>query len=146
MLVGNSGVRCDLTGETLEEDFTYYSVTGRKIHVAGKVVSPREIGIDLDLCETAYQALLTKCRPHIGHTVFEGGMKCELSGKVLSGEYDYWHLAFDKVKVATSKADAKTGDVPVEVINGILDLNVCLEEGGALLEVQSRWRKALTPS
>ena len=146
MLIDHSAVRCDLTGEMLKGDFTYYSATGKKIHVTGNSVSPREIGIDLDLCEAAFQALMTKCRPHIGHTVFEGAMKCELSGKVLTGEYDYWHLTFDKVVVMTSKADPKTGDVPVEVINGVLDLNICMEEGAGLLETKDRWRKAPTPS
>jgi hypothetical protein len=148
MLVQRSGVRCDLTGIILSGDFVYYSVTGRKIHVMEKVVtSDKEVGIDLDLCESAFQSLIEKCRPFIGHTVFDGAtMKCELSGKTLSGQYDYWHLVFDKISVPSSKADPKTGDVPIEVINGVLDLNICHEEGEKLLETKGTWRKTPMPS
>ena len=147
MLIDNSGVRCDMTGEILKGDFVYYSITGVRVHIVGDKATPyRDTLIDMDICEAAFQTLINRCRPFVGQMVQKGSLKCELSGATLSGEFDYWHLVIDKIVVPTSKADQKNGDVPIEVVNGVLDLNICQAEGDKMLETKASWRKAPMPS
>ncbi len=148
MLINNgSGIRCDLTGEILNGDFVYYSVSGTMVHVSVDKVTPnRTAMLDLDISESAYQAFIERCRPNLGHTVRKGSLKCDLSGVVMSGEYDYWHLTFDKVTVPISKADSKTGNVPLVIMNGVFDLNVAVEEVKKMMEAKDTWRKAPMPS
>lgn len=148
MLINNgSGIRCDLTGEILSGDFVYYSASGTMVHVSADKITPnRTTMLDLDISESAYQSFIERCRPNLGHTVQKGSLKCDLSGVVLSGQYDYWHLTFDKVLVPISKADSKTGNVPLVIMNGVFDLNVTVEEVKKMMEAKDTWRKAPMPS
>lgn len=148
MLIDKVGIKCDLTGEVLKGDFFYYSVTGKKIIVSGDRITPnKEIAIDLDISATAYKSILDKCKQHIG-SIADGKkfIKCELSGQTLSEEFEYYNLAFDKIDVFYSKADQKTGDVPIEVMNNVLDLNIGPQEASKLLETKNKWRTTNTPS
>lgn len=146
MLIDKVGIKCDLTGEVLKDDFFYYSVSGKKINVSGDKITPhKEVAIDLDISEIAFKSILEKCKPHIGF-MGKNSIKCELSGKVLSGEFEYYNLVFDKIEVLYSKADKETGDVPIEVMNGVLDLNIDSQEALRLLETKNKWRAVNTPS
>lgn len=146
MLIEKVGIKCDLTGEVLKNDFSYYSISGKKISVSGEKITPsKDIIIDLDISENAFQSILEKCKQFIGFTG-KNAIKCELSGKILSGQFEYYNLVFDKIEVFYSRADKQTGDVPIEVMNGVLDLNIGLEEGAKLLEAKSKWRATNLPS
>lgn len=146
MLIDKVGIKCDLTGKILKDDFQYFSISGKKILVDGeKIVPAKDISIDLDISEDAFKSILDKCKQFIGSNQ-KNSIKCELSGKVMSGQFEYYNLIFDKIDVFYSKADKQTGDVPTEVMNGVLDLNISSEEASRLLEVKNKCRTTNLPS
>lgn len=123
------GVRCDLTGEELRNRFTYYSVTGSMVLVDGQSVSARVAAdLDLDICEGAYQALLSRCREHLGPPAGQASVRCDLSGMVLSGQFKYWSIVFDKVEV-----DIESESDTTVVTRGMMDMNICEAERDELM-------------
>lgn len=123
------GIRCDLTGTELKDTFSYYSVQGRCVRVAGGKVTPDQaLGLDIEICEEAYKDLLDKVRVHTSRSApSPKEVKCDLSGAIMSGDFVYWHLVFDRVEVDSDKAD-ENGDIPLEIVSGIMDLNISDEE------------------
>ena len=89
MLIANDGVptgiRCDITGLEMLKNFTYFSVSGRRVDVDGRKVLPREVDFDIDISEPAYKGLVKHCMEHLGDAAATDSVRCDLTGKVMSG-------------------------------------------------------------
>lgn len=118
------GVRCDLTGIEMMDKFEYYSLIGKMVTVdlSKKVITQdTTASLDLDLSEKAYNEIYAAVKQNVGNAV-PGTIKCDVSGKAMTGVFEYWTVSISQIKVDISL------DPAMKVEEGIFDLNASAEE------------------
>lgn len=106
-LSDRSGIACDSCGTTYKEDFKYYSFDFRLCNV----FNDKRKAIDLLLREQPVNSLdiCNKCFDKMRKQVVatykpvRKGMVCDLTGKELSGTYDFYHCNITEVIVSLSE-------------------------------------------
>lgn len=146
------GIACDVCGMSCRHDFTYYSYDFRPVEVHGNVrpsldqILIQPVTFSLDVCPACfdkhkkitianYQKVLSPKRRQVV------GVYCDLTGRLLVGSYNYYHLAITKVDVrATQKpAQVRTDERHVE-LNVTEDMYKQLtENAGKVRQVAGEW-------
>ena len=109
-LAEKNGISCDHCGITHRHDFTYYSFDFRPV----VIVDNRRPSLDfifninvvfsLDICSTCYEKMATNI-VHNYNKIMSPQRKiridtiCEFSGKIMVGNYTYYHVNVVKVVV-----------------------------------------------
>jgi hypothetical protein len=122
------GIACDVCGLGCRYDFTYYSYDFRPVEVYGNVKPPLDqivqfpVIFSLDVCPACFDkhkklivANFAKIQSPKRRVVI--GTPCDLSGRLMTGTYSYYHVAITKVDVrATQKPPVvKTDERYVEM-------------------------------
>lgn len=113
------GIACDLCGLGCRHDFTYYSYDFRLVEVHANRGLPlasifsQPFIFSLDVCpvcfdkhkQTAvanYAKIMSPKRRAIT------GVLCDLTGRMMAGTFNYYHVAVTKVEVRATKKPART--------------------------------------
>tara|TARA_R110000751_G_scaffold72476_3_gene146984 strand:- start:221 stop:790 length:570 start_codon:yes stop_codon:yes gene_type:complete len=113
-LSDRTGIACDRCATTYKNDFRYYSFDFREVTV-GKFMRPSLKQIlsytqhhSLDICEMCFNKVIVNicdvCTSNMNeNTKLRGkvrqGILCEMSGKMLNGEFTYFHCNVVEVDV-----------------------------------------------
>ena len=109
------GVLCDKCGTSHRHEFTYYSFDFRPVEVhANRRPSLQEIigqpaVFSLDICPACFEEMKKQVILHYNKMVLSPQRRvrvdvvCDLSGKLQTGTYTYYHAAATKVDVAVAK-------------------------------------------
>lgn len=109
-LPSRDGIACDVCGLGCRHDFTYYSYDFRSVEVHGNSkpslqdIFSFQVVFSLDVCPTCfdkhrkllianYNKIISPKRRAVVGTL------CDLSGKLLVGTYNFYHIAVTKVDV-----------------------------------------------
>ena len=113
-----SGIACDLCGGQYRQDFSYFSMDLRHVQVVDNV-RPRELMqqpiISLDICPGCWESL-SKRIVECYHPVVQG-VVCDLTGRHLLGNYEYYEGKVTRavVKFQGSRANVTTEPNLVEL-------------------------------
>lgn len=151
-LPSRDGIACDVCGMSCRHDFTYYSYDFRPVEVHGNVKPPLEeifhfpVTFSLDVCPACFDkhkktviANYNKILAPKRRTVV--GTLCDLSGQLMAGTYNFYHIAVTKVDVRATKKPAQiTTDERHVEINVTEDMYKKLTEtAGTVRKVAGEW-------
>lgn len=144
------GIACDVCGMSCRHDFTYYSYDFRPVEVHANRKAPLEeifsftVTFSLDVCPACFdkhkkllianynKILAPKRRVMVGTL-------CDLSGQLLAGTYNFYHVAVTKVDVRAAQKSVKTDERHVEM-NVTEDMYKKLtESAGTVRKVAGEW-------
>jgi hypothetical protein len=113
-LSDRTGIACDNCATTYKDDFRYYSFDFREVTV-GKFIRPSLKQIlsytqyySLDICEMCFNKMMagicdvytSNMNPNVKlRGKARQGILCEVSGKMMTGEFTYYHCNVIKVEV-----------------------------------------------
>lgn len=118
------GIRCDVTGVEYLDKFEYYSMVGKMVSVdLGKKIISQDTNasLDLDISEAAYNEIYEAVKKNIGNTI-QGTIRCDVSGKAMTGIFEYWAVVVSHVKVDVNAEPA------MQVNDSIFDFNASADE------------------
>lgn len=113
-LSDRTGIACDKCGTTYKKDFRYYSYDFRQVTV-GQFIRPSLKQIfdynqyhSLDICEMCFNKMMTGiCNTYSANMntnvkmrgKVRQGILCEMSGKMMTGDFTYYHCNVIQVEV-----------------------------------------------
>lgn len=124
----HDGIACDLCGLACRHDFTYYSYDFRFVEVFNNrradlesIISSPTI-FSLDVCSACFDAHKKTTIANYSKIMSPNrrvviGVMCDLSGKMMVGTYNYYHVSVTKVEVrgAQKAAAIKTDERHLEL-------------------------------
>lgn len=146
------GIMCDVCGLGCRHDFTYYSYDFRYVEVLGNVRPPLEaivstpVIFSIDVCPVCFDkhkkliiVNFAKIQSAQRRTVV--GVLCDLTGKLMVGTYNFYHVAVTKVDVrATQKPPTVKTDVRHVEMNITEDMYKQLTtNAGTVRKVAGEW-------
>ncbi len=112
-LSDKTGISCDNCGTSYQQDFVYYSFDIRSITVTDnrkpslEMIHHANITFSLDICTNCYDKIKDEIIKQNSKIISNKRRVrietvCELSGKVLVGNYTYYHVNITRVNVKTT--------------------------------------------
>lgn len=112
-LADKSGISCDMCGMSCRTDFVYYSLDFKRVSVYGGRLPDLNLMIrsknthSLDVCSSCFDDLKNKVVRNYSNRMDKGRIVlCELSGKTLTGNYEYHYCVVAEVNVRISGQNA----------------------------------------
>ncbi len=144
LLKEQDGILCDICGSTHRVVFTYYSMEGSRIVVDAtkQAINKQVKDIDVDACAVCYEKIMTKVRSNLGNSP-TNGIKCDISGKVFTGKFEYYTMIADKIEVDGSRCLESEENIPpeVEIDKKVMDFKMGKEYVNSLTNTMLKTRK-----